>query len=196
MKKKILRIALWVGIIISVFVIIIFFLGLFADDIQSYLDKKRDENIMAFAEQQRAKYLELQMADNYGGKTPEETLDLYINALKVGDIELASKYSEISLENPYLQEGDLKKLEEMIKRDGNLNILLENMNNIIKKGVKKIWTSTKVSFVYDYIITEQSTSTSIISGQEVLTVRPKGLKESLGISLELNPYTKVWKIIQ
>src|SRR3989344_6594702 len=30
--------------------------------------------------------------DTYGGKTPEETLQLFIDALKSGDIELASKY--------------------------------------------------------------------------------------------------------
>lgn len=30
--------------------------------------------------------------DNYGGKTPQETLDLFITALEKGDYELASKY--------------------------------------------------------------------------------------------------------
>jgi hypothetical protein len=32
------------------------------------------------------------MADTFGGKTPAETLSLYIDALKKGDYELASKY--------------------------------------------------------------------------------------------------------
>jgi len=37
--------------------------------------------------------LEKQYAeDTYGGKTPEETLQLFIDALKAGDIDLASKY--------------------------------------------------------------------------------------------------------
>ncbi|MEK7506243.1 MAG: hypothetical protein AAB377_03560 [Patescibacteria group bacterium] len=31
-------------------------------------------------------------ADTYGGKTPEETLAMFVDALKKGDIELASKY--------------------------------------------------------------------------------------------------------
>ena len=30
--------------------------------------------------------------DTYGGATPEETLQLFIDALKAGDIDLASKY--------------------------------------------------------------------------------------------------------
>ena len=31
-------------------------------------------------------------ADTYGGATPEETLQLFVDALKAGDIELAAKY--------------------------------------------------------------------------------------------------------
>ncbi|MBI2507135.1 MAG: hypothetical protein HYW09_00800 [Candidatus Niyogibacteria bacterium] len=50
-----------------------------------------------FSPEQKAiryyKNLERQYAeDTYGGKTPEETLQLFIDALKAGDIELASKY--------------------------------------------------------------------------------------------------------
>lgn len=33
--------------------------------------------------------------DTYGGSTPEETLALFIDALKKGDVDLASKYFEI-----------------------------------------------------------------------------------------------------
>ncbi|MDO8592494.1 MAG: hypothetical protein Q7R92_01810 [bacterium] len=32
------------------------------------------------------------MADTYGGKTPQETLQMYIEAVEKGDYELASKY--------------------------------------------------------------------------------------------------------
>ncbi|KKU14648.1 hypothetical protein A3D55_02090 [Candidatus Jorgensenbacteria bacterium RIFCSPHIGHO2_02_FULL_45_20] len=31
-------------------------------------------------------------ADTYGGKTPQETLDMFITVLETGDVELASKY--------------------------------------------------------------------------------------------------------
>ncbi len=37
-------------------------------------------------------YQKAMEADVYGGKTPEETLQLFIDALKEGDVELASKY--------------------------------------------------------------------------------------------------------
>src|SRR3989344_4677747 len=37
-------------------------------------------------------YVEAMTADTYGGKTPQETLDMFVDALKKGDVELASKY--------------------------------------------------------------------------------------------------------
>lgn len=40
---------------------------------------------------QKADYEEA-MKDTYGGKTPQETLSLYISAVEKGDYELASKY--------------------------------------------------------------------------------------------------------
>ena len=44
------------------------------------------------AERRYAELQKLYAEDTYGGKTPEETLQLFISALKAGDIELASKY--------------------------------------------------------------------------------------------------------
>jgi hypothetical protein len=45
--------------------------------------------------------------DPYGGETPEETLMLFIEALKKGDIELASKY--------YIWDKQEKRLQDLIK---------------------------------------------------------------------------------
>ncbi len=38
------------------------------------------------------RYEKLMRQDTYGGKTPEETLKLFVEALKKEDIELAAKY--------------------------------------------------------------------------------------------------------
>ena len=48
--------------------------------------------------------------DTYGGKTPEATLELFIDALKAGDIELASKYFVIDEQIKWLD--NLKKIKE------------------------------------------------------------------------------------
>ncbi len=62
--------------------------------------------------------------DIYGGKTPEETLQMFIEALKKEDIELASKYFVLRSDgsvDPKLKEGLEKlktnnRLEEMISK--------------------------------------------------------------------------------
>ena len=57
-----------------------------------------------------AKRDELYAQDTYGGDTPEETLELFIKALKAGDVELASKY--FRLEDQEKELGELKLLNE------------------------------------------------------------------------------------
>jgi len=42
--------------------------------------------------------------DQYGGKTPEEAIQLFVDALKKGDLELASKYIVLENQEKYLKE--------------------------------------------------------------------------------------------
>lgn len=51
--------------------------------------------------------------DNYGGATPEETLDMFITALKTGDLELASKYFVVE-KQPFMLEGFKKSTNNYI----------------------------------------------------------------------------------
>lgn len=53
-------------------------------------------------------------ADTYGGKTPQETLDMFVDALKKGDVELASKY--FALNGP-LSRGEWKTEIEKRKEE-------------------------------------------------------------------------------
>jgi hypothetical protein len=195
MKKKILKAVYWIVGIVIVILAFLSFLGFYGQKIQNYFILKQQEKMLAEGQKRAAEILELQKNDTYGGKTPEETLDLYIKALKVGDIELASKYSEISIENVDLQKNELESFKSEIQRDGDLHVVLENMDNIKENGVKNVWSKTEVSFVYYFVTKGQSTSTTIISRQEIETVYPRGFEEHIGISLKLNPYTNVWKII-
>lgn len=50
--------------------------------------------------------------DTYGGTTPEETLQLFIDALKKGDIDLASKYFPVDVQEKWKRE-----LQEMKNED-------------------------------------------------------------------------------
>ena len=60
---------------------------------------------------QNLKNLEKQYAeDPYGGDTPEETLRLFVDALKTGDMELAAKYFVLDKQQEWRE--DLAKIEE------------------------------------------------------------------------------------
>lgn len=69
-------------------------------------------------------------ADTWGGKTPQETLDLFIDALRKGDVELASKYFAIedNVNDPnYLtKKGWLDYLLE-VERRGNLQAMADDI---------------------------------------------------------------------
>lgn len=64
-------------------------------------------------------------ADAYGGKTPQETLDMFIAAVEKGDYELASKYFVVER-----QEEQLKEMKEYEK--DNVDFLL----GVIKQSRK------------------------------------------------------------
>jgi hypothetical protein len=193
--SKTKKIILWVVGVIILILAFLYFLGTYGYRIQNYFMAQRQEKVMLEIERQKAEILEAQKNDNYGGKTPEETLDLYITALKAGDIELASKYWEISPENPQLQVTKLEDLKKDIQ-EGLLDISIGNLITIKEFGQKKIFSEIYVSFVYKYVTNKESTTTMNVSNQEILVVKPAGIEEQIGKALRLNPYTKVWKIIQ
>lgn len=62
-------------------------------------------------------------ADIYGGKTPQETLDLFIAAVEKGDYELASKYFVVER-----QEEWKENLEEV--ESDNIEFLIKTLNDV------------------------------------------------------------------
>ena len=98
--------------------------------------------------------------DTYGGTTPEETYDLFIDALKAGDVELASRYFVLYKQDDWL--GTLQEYE----KEGILLSFAEELEN-----TKKIWKKSEksdeetVSFTYKVLIEEEGTAT--FQGQEI-----------------------------
>jgi hypothetical protein len=196
MKNKVSKIILWiVGVIIAVLAFF-WFLGAYGYDIQNYFIRQKQIKIEAQIEEEKAKILEAQKNDIYGGKTPEETLDLYITALKAGDIELASKYWEVSLERPSLQKNKVINLTEVLNQDGNFNVAVDNLKGLLVSKYKKYNTDGDFVLTYEYVTLKDATSTMFVNNTEYSWLVPKGEKESISMVLRLNPYTKVWKIIQ
>ena len=71
------------------------------------------------------RYLDALKQDTYGGKTPEETLKMFIDALKKEDIELASKYFI----------GDNQE-EELRSFDGATDENINKVINLLKLSIK------------------------------------------------------------
>ncbi len=70
--------------------------------------------------------------DTYGGKTPQETLDMFVEALRKGDLELASKFfsPEIDEKNPedMTWQGHLEYLQG-IKEKGFIERMANDFEN-------------------------------------------------------------------
>ena len=121
--------------------------------------------------------------DKYGGKTPEETYDLFIDALKKGDVELASKYFVLEKQNNWLE-----TLQEYEKEGVVLSFAeeLENTKKIWKKSEKS--TETLVSYTYMNDIIEDKVVE--FEGQEVTI--PAGSYQN-GTMFQKYP-SGIWKI--
>jgi hypothetical protein len=99
-----------------------------------------------------------------GGKTPQETWDMFVNALKKGDTEQASKYFVVE-----------KQIE------WNENISTINKNKLLHKMVDDLTSNYKILG-----LTEANDFRYIKKNKEGTVVAE--------LILILNPYTKIWKI--
>ncbi len=107
--------------------------------------------------------------DTYGGKTPEETWEMFLDALKKGDVELASKY--------VVPEKREKRLGDMIKakEENRLPGILEKYSLKLEKEADQDPTTETA---YYFLVIKNSDNEN----------------ETYPVVLILNPYTKVWKI--
>ena len=112
------------GIIVGVF--ILYIVGFWA--VYYYKQWRGQKAVQELAEalkQAEQEDYERAMADTYGGKTPQETLQMYIDAVEKGDYELASKY--FIGDN---QEKELKSLQNSKRED------IENILNLLRQSLK------------------------------------------------------------
>jgi len=74
-------------------------------------------------EQAQEELYKLQLADTIGGKTPQETLALYIDAVERGDYELASKYFVLE-----------KREEELKSFEGAPEVNIQNYIELLRES--------------------------------------------------------------
>ncbi len=107
-------------------------------------------------------------ADTYGGKTPEETLGMFIDALKKGDVELASKYF-------------------VLREDGGRNgEILDELKNKTDEEKAKIVVILQNAQEYPSDVTSKSDSKFVSkdAGGTIIAY----------IDMGYNSYSQVWKI--
>ena len=105
-------------------------------------------------------------ADTYGGKTPQETLDMFVDALKKGDVELASKY--------FL-------LDENLSREKWANLLVVNKDKNL------------LQVMADDLLTAEFYKSPSENKQQFI-IYNKDRTDSLIINLVLNKFSQFWKI--
>lgn len=124
-KSGLWKFALWFMAIIVLGIAV--FVG-----VRMYHFWKVDRELGAFnkaLENEAARMRDAQMKDTYGGKTPQETLSLYIEAVEKGDYELASKY--FILEK---QEGELRSLQKSSQEN------IDNVTKLLKEDLHSAGT--------------------------------------------------------
>lgn len=112
-------------------------------------------------------YVVTMTADTYGGKTPQETLDLFVAALRKGDVELASKYF-------LLDENASREKWLIFLKDVEQKGLLTKMANDISKDAKPFGTPSENEFYFG------------LFNKDGIVAIP--------IDMRLNKYSNLWKI--
>lgn len=115
-----------VGIIIAVFVVVEYGYPAY----KGWSGRKGVENLAKALEQAEKEDYKLALADTYGGKTPQETLGMFIKAVEDGDYELASKYFIIPKQEEWRK--------ELIEIDGadKMNVFIGPIKNEkLTKGI-------------------------------------------------------------
>lgn len=135
---------------------------------QAKLERQTQENYQKYLDWQN-NYENAMKNDTYGGKTPEETLSMFIDALKKGDVELASKYFALREDGS----SDPKWEEALIKTK----------------------SENKLSEIINILLQARSDPQAAISKDYyVFSTHDKNGTVIADIDLHFNNYSNIWKI--
>jgi hypothetical protein len=142
---------------------------------QAKINRETQANYQKYLDWEE-QYKKAMREDTYGGKTPQETLDLFVKALQAEDIELASKYFVLDTnEQPYNAENYLTR-KKVVKAlvDEKQKDRLQYIADVVSRAIPDLSGSIHDGD-YGFVVYEEG---------EILTE----------INMELNKYSNVWKI--
>ncbi len=137
---------------------------------QAKINRETQKNYEKYLEWQK-NYEKAMTEDTYGGKTPEETLKMFIEALKKEDIELASKY--FSLKEDGSIDFERRQAIEKAKESGSLDYIID----VVSRAVPDKKTTSIENSAWFIVYKKDN---------------PKELEAD--INLHFNTYSGVWKI--
>lgn len=155
-----------VGVLILVVLLFFIYLVFFSPDARRDFEAQKNYNQAIKAINT---YEEAMRNDAYGGKTPQETLNLFIDALEKEDIELASKYF-------------------ILRSDGSPDVQW-------LEGLKRVRDEKKIKEFIEALISSQPDLEARVSKEYYVFVSYDKNKEIiLELDLRFNKYSGVWKI--
>lgn len=137
-KRRYFKYIIWA--LVGLFVLFMIFWGVrnFGDQhVNSQVDRNVEQAKEEWNDYLEEKYNKIK-DDTYGGETPHETLEMYIDAVELEDYELASKY--FTIEN---REEELESLNSAPQEN------IDNVINLYKEALKDegSYNLEKTSFV-------------------------------------------------
>lgn len=131
------------------------------------VDYYRDSRQARVYEEMERKYIKAMTEDTYGGKTPQETLDMFVAALRAGDIDLASKYFMID------ENLSREKWVDFLSGVQNKGLLAQMAEDITRLAQPTIGNNDD-DFAFE-----------ILNEDGIVSV---------AIDMQLNKYSGIWKI--
>lgn len=184
-SKRILKLLGW-GV---VFVFILALIGNSIPTLRGYLIRGIDKYARWAAAREAERKEEVYRRDTHGGTTPEETLDLFIEALRQNDVELASKYYTLEVQEKAKQKLQDRKLEGTLDKRTTFFTLLR------KDGEKKCNSQQGGCVITRVYIAEEEKVFPIEDTSDKLII-PKGGSLEESVSFSKNNYSNIWKITQ
>jgi len=179
MKKKIIILSL--SIIVIGILLYIFGPYLYYQAVNYY----QAWQIKQKAEKFEQAYLDFLKNDTYGGKTPRETYELYVEALQKGDIDLAVKY--------YWWEKQVAEKErlEKLKAEGKLQEYVDSLPKWEEMKKEDYWRQDMENYSYRYKLKEDKKFYDEL--MQKWDVIPAG-EYTGNITFWFNQHADIWKI--
>ena len=163
-------------------------LGIYWPNIQEYRYKLEAERFKKEVDAEKKRIADLEKADTFGGKTPEETFDMFLDALKKNDADLAAKYYDVRV-----QEDALNNLKKELSEKGNLGMSLAYFEDV-RKGEKKC-NEKADGCTFEYVYkTDKDETVKDELGNEIVV--PKGEERNKFIDFKNNQVSGLWKATQ